>query len=237
MFVYYDGDHRNLRRSLREGIAGIMVNAMLFGGNLQEIVQNSVLLNLPGWYTGGLKAYCGETWSVEKDEQLRSILATGKFTSFDKLAKVYPVLAGHAFWQYIAQQFGPASISNLLYLTRINRGLDAGFRYVMGNGYDKTTEIIFSYYEKRYREEAKNTIQPDATKLIPIKNKRKLPLYQPCISPDGKRIAWVQNDLGKWKVWTKNLDTNKRKRLLKGGSRNALQTTDLAYPLDRKSVV
>jgi Tol biopolymer transport system component len=231
MFVYYDGNHEHLHRSLREGVAGIMINAMLFGGNLQEIVQNSVLLNLPGWYTGGLKAYCGETWSVEKDEQLRNALASGKYTTFDKLAKAYPILAGHVFWHYIAQQFGPASISNLLYLTRINRGLDAGFRYVMGSGYDKTTEIIFSYYQKKYIEEEQNTDQPNPNNLIKIKNKRKLPLYEPCISPDGNRIAWVQNDLGKWKVWVKDLRTGKRKRLLKGGSRNALQATDQAYPL------
>lgn len=231
MFVYYDGDHNNLRRSLREGIAGIMINAMLFGGNLQEIVQNSVLLNLPGWYTGGLKAYCGQTWSVENDEKLRSVLATGKYPTFDKLAKAYPTLAGHAFWYYIAQQFGPASISNLLYLTRINRGLDAGFRYVMGNGYDKTTEIIFNYFEKRYRDDVENGDLPDFEKSVKIKNKRKVPLYQPSLSPDGQRIAWVQNDIGKWKVWVKDLKTGTRKRMLKGGTRNALQATDLTYPL------
>lgn len=229
VFVFYDGDHTHLRRSVREGMAGIIINSMLFGGNIQEIVQNSVLLNLPVWYTEGLKSYCGEAWSVERDDELRNLLAHGKYNKFSKLAKNEPILAGHAFWHYIALHFGTGSISNLLYLTRINRGLDAGFRYVMGNGYDRTTEIIFEYYQKRYKEDAKST--KSATSTIKIPNKKKLPLYQPKISPDGQRIAWVQNDIGRWKVWVKNIKTGKRQLMLKGGSRNALQATDYAYPL------
>ena len=48
VFVYFDGNHNNLRRDLREGIASVFLNAMLFGSNLQEIVQNAVLLSAYG---------------------------------------------------------------------------------------------------------------------------------------------------------------------------------------------
>lgn len=231
IFIYYDGNHRHLRKNIREGLAGVIINAMLLGGNLQEIVQNSVLLNLPGWYTEGLKAYCGEEWSTETDQQLRNLLTNNSFNSFDKLAKQHPVLAGHAFWQYIAHHFGPSAVSNLLYLTRINRGLDAGFRYVIGSGYDRTTELIFEHYKKRYAEDAKGTGFNAHTNLVKIPNKRKLPIYQPKISPDGHKIAWVQNDIGKWKIQVKDLKTGKTKSVLRGGIRNALQATDYGYPL------
>lgn len=231
IFIYYDGNHRHLRKSIREGLAGVIINAMLLGGNLQEIVQNSVLLNLPGWYTEGLKAYCGEEWSTETDQQLRNLLTTNTFNNFDKLAKQHPVLAGHAFWQYIAHHFGPSAVSNLLYLTRINRGLDAGFRYVMGNGYDRTTALIFEHYKKRYAEDAKDTGFSTHTSQVKIPNKKKLPIYQPKISPDGHKIAWVQNDIGKWKVRVKDLKTGKTQTMLRGGIRNALQATDYGYPL------
>jgi hypothetical protein len=229
VFIYYDGNHAHLRRSVREGLAGIIINSMLFGSNLQEIVQNSVLLNLPGWYTDGLKAYCGEAWSTGRDEELRTALESGRYKKFDQLAKYEPILAGHAFWHYIALHFETSSISNLLYLTRINRGLDAGFRYVVGEGYETTTNTIFEYYQKRYTEDRKNTEQPK--NHLKIKNKRKLPLSQPKISPDGQRVAWVQNDIGQWRIYIKNLRTGKQERILKGGHRNALQATDYAYPL------
>ena len=231
MFVYYNGDHALLQQHIREGIAGIVLNAMLMGGNLQEIVQNSVLLNMPDWYIEGLKAYCGTAWSVQRDEELRQVFQTEEASNFSQLAQKYPVLAGHAFWQYIAQQFGVGTISNLLYLTRINRGLDAGFRYVMGNGYERTTELVFEHYQQRASEDQKETQEPDESTFVKVKNKRKLPLYQAQISPDGQQIAWVQNDIGKWKVWVKDLKTGKRKKVLRGGIRNAQQATDYDYPL------
>jgi len=41
MFVYFDGNHNNLRVQIREGIASVYLSAMLFGDNFQEIVQNA----------------------------------------------------------------------------------------------------------------------------------------------------------------------------------------------------
>ncbi|MCC6459099.1 MAG: PD40 domain-containing protein [Saprospiraceae bacterium] len=231
IFVYFDGDHRHLRAQIREGSAGVLINSMLFGANLQEIVQNAVLLNLPGWYTQGLTAYCGEDWNAELDNQLRDLLLTDEYDSFDKLAKDQPRLAGQVFWYYIALHFGKGTISNLLYLTRINRSVDAGFLYVLGGGYRRTTDALMDYFRKRYREEAKGTRAPEASQQIAIKNKKKLPLNQLRISPDGQRIAWVSNDIGKWRVWVQDLQTGKRQQLLKGGVRNALQASDYNYPI------
>jgi len=230
VFCFFDGNHQHLRAQIREGMAGVMINSMLFGSNLQEIVQNAVLLNLPGWYVNGLSAYCGQEWSTELDNQLRDLLATNRYKNFDKLAKTYPRLAGHAFWNYISLHFGRGTVSNLLYLTRINRSMDAGFLYVLGNGYHRTTETMLDYYRKGYREEAKVTRLPDDTGLVKVKNKRNLPLSQLKISPDGKRIAWVSNDIGRWRVWVLDIATGKRKKLMRGGSRNALQATDYGYP-------
>ncbi|MCC6280689.1 MAG: hypothetical protein IT262_08820, partial [Saprospiraceae bacterium] len=230
VFVYFDGNHQHLRVQVREGMAGVLLNSMLFGSNLQEIVQNAVLLNLPGWYTEGLTAFCGQEWSPELDNQLRDLMQSGRYRTFDKLAKEHPRLAGHAFWYYVSLHFGRGTVSNLLYLTRINRSIDAGFLYVLGNGYRRTTESILDYYGKRYRDEAKVTRTPENNTLISIKNKKKIPLSDAKLSPDGKRIAWVSNNLGRWIVWVQDIKTGKRKKVLRGGARNAIQTTDYNYP-------
>jgi hypothetical protein len=230
VFVFFDGDHRHLRAQIREGVAGVLLNSMLYGTNLQEIVSNAVLLNLPAWYTNGLTAFSGEEWTSQHDDQLRNLILSGRYRTFDRLAREHPRFAGHAFWYYISTHFGRGTISNLLYLTRINRSVDNGFFYVLGNGYRRTTEAMMEYFSKRYREEAKGFNPVDETGVYLSKNRKKLPLYQLKISPDGKKIAWVSNDLGKWKVYTYDLETQKRKRILKGGSRNALQATDYNYP-------
>ncbi len=230
VFVFFDGDHRHLRSQIREGIAGVLINSMLYGANLQEIVQNAVLLNLPGWYVNGLSAFSGQDWNTEMDNQFRDILLTKSFKNFDALAKDHPRLAGQAFWYYISLHYGRGTISNLVYLTRINRSIDAGFLYVLGTGYRTTTSSMLDYFTKRYREEAKMTKGQPETQLIPIKNKKKRPYNHLKISPDGKKLAYVTNDIGKWRVYSYDLETNTRTLVMKGGARNALQTTDYNYP-------
>ncbi|MBK8556408.1 MAG: PD40 domain-containing protein [Lewinellaceae bacterium] len=231
IFVYFDGNHQHLRAQIREGVAGVILNSMLFGSNIQEIVQNAVLLNLPGWYTNGLLAYCGEEWNVDNDNQLRDLLASEKYKDFDKLAKEHPRLAGHAFWYYISLHFGKGTVSNLLYLTRINRSIDAGFLYVLGTGYRRTTDSLMEYFRQRYAEEALYTALPDETQQFVIKNKKKLPFFRAQLSPDGQRMVWVSNDIGKWKVWVADLQTGKKKLVMKGGMRNSQQDLDQNYPL------
>jgi hypothetical protein len=230
MFVFFNGNHNDLRRQVREGVASVYLNAMLFGSNLQEIVQNAVMMNLPEWFKDGLIAYVGEEWSTELDNQMRDAFMSGKYADFESMAEAHPKLAGHALWYYIGQHYGHSTVSNLLYLTRINRSIESGFLYVLGNTYFKTTQGWHTFFKKRYEEEAKAFAKPNG-KEIPIKNKKNLPISQLKISPDGLRIAYVTNEIGRQRVWVQELATGERKLVFKLGSRNPIQATDYNYPL------
>ena len=232
MFVYYNGDHNDLRRQVREGVASVYLNAMLFGSNLQEIVQNAVMMNLPEWFKDGLISYVGEEWSTELDNQLRDLFLSGKYADFEAMADAEPKLAGHALWYYISQHYGHSTVSNLLYLTRINRSIESGFLYVLGNTYFKTTQGWYDFFQKRYEAEALEFGKPTGKEFV-IKSKKKhqLPISQLKISPDGLKIAYVSNEIGKACVWLQDLASGERKLIFKGGSRNAIQATDYNYPL------
>ena len=229
MFVYFNGDHNDLRRQVREGIASVYLNAMLFGSNLQEIVQNAVMMNLPNWFKQGLIAFVGEPWSPSLDNQLRDILLSEKYENFEDIADAYPALAGHSLWYFISQNFGNSTVSNLLYLTRINRSVDSGFLYVLGSTYRKTANSWKEFYLARYKEESKSMEQPEGE--IEIKNKHNVPITQVKLSPDGQRIVYVQNEIGKTKVFLHDLQTGTRKMIFKNGFRNAIQATDYNYPI------
>jgi hypothetical protein len=231
IFVFFDGDHNHLRRQMREGVATVFMNAMLFGSNLQEVVQNAISLNLPEWFKLGLVSYVGEEWNTEIDNSLRDIFQNKKYKNFNKFALYEPRLAGHAFWYYIAHQFGKANVSNLLYLTRINRSLDDAMMYVMGSGYDPMSLACTEFYKKRYDKEIADATKVNSLKQIKFKNKFKLPLLQPKLSPDGKRVAYVLNEIGKWKVYIQDIQSGKRELILRGGTRNPFQATDYNYPL------
>ncbi len=230
IFVYFDGDHTSLRKQIREGIASVYLNAMLFGSNLQEIVQNAVMMNLPAWFKEGLVAYIGEPWNSELDNQLRDYFLSGKYESFDLFAEEHPQLAGHALWYFIGENYGQSTVSNLLYLTRINRSIESGFLYVLGSPYEIVTDSWATYFRQRYENEVKHRVTPEQGK-IPFKNKRELPVSQVKISPDGTKVVYATNEIGKFKVYLQDTRTGEREVILKSGFRNAFQATDYNYPL------
>jgi hypothetical protein len=153
VFVYFNGDHNNLRRQIREGIASVYLNAMLFGSNLQEIVQNAVMLNLPGWFKEGLVSYVGRSWTTDLDNELRDYIMSESFEGFELLAEENPKLAGHSLWYFISENYGRSTVSNLLYLTRINRSIESGFLYVLGTPYQAVGDSWALYFKRRYESE------------------------------------------------------------------------------------
>ena len=230
MFVYFNGDHKHLRRQIREGVAQVYLNSMLFGANIQEIVQNAVMLNLPNWFKTGLIDYIGESWNTSKDNELRNIMMSDEFENFESLADINPGLAGQSLWYFIAERYGRSTVSNLLYLTRINRSIESGFLYVLGNSYQTVLKEWTDFYLRRYEKDNTNRSETFGQEII-IKNKKNLPVSTVRLSPDGTKLVYVLNTIGKYKVYLYDLIKNERKLLFKEGFKNTFQTTDLNYPL------
>jgi hypothetical protein len=241
IFAYFNGDHTHLRRQVREGIAHVLVNAMIFGSNFQEVIQNSVSNSLPIWFRTGLVKFTAEEWTTDTDDKMRDQVQSKEFLkllkkydkkphkAFNVLAAKDPQLWGRAFWYYIAYQFGKSNVSNLMYITRINRSLEDALLFVMDSDYKTTVANCLEFYQKRYEREIAETRLEG--RPLQVKNKLRLPIFQPKLSPDGKKVAYVLNELGRWKVYIQDLSSKKRQLILKGGTRNPFQTTDENYPL------
>jgi hypothetical protein len=231
MFVYFDGNHQHLRKQIREGVANIFLQNMMFGGNIQEVVQNAVLLKLPLWYKDGLTSYVGESWSTELDNKLRDGILSGKYKKLSRLTGADARFAGHSVWHYIAMKYGEPTIPNLLYLTRINRSMESGFSFVLGKSVKDFIEEWYNYYFNLYTQEALTRELPKEADIIPKKEKRQMVYNQLHVSTDASRIAFVRNDLGKYKVCLKNLETGKTKTVFKGGFKNITQPIDYSQPV------
>lgn len=152
MLVYFDGNHENLRRQIREGIAQILVNNMLFGDDLGEFAANQALLDLPKWLSDGYIHYAAENWSPALDDDLRSIMLSGKYSNFYQFAFEKPDLAGHAFWKYFGDKYGKNKITYFYYLTRIYRNLNNASKKITKKKFkevlqDFMLEIPQQYYK------------------------------------------------------------------------------------------
>ncbi len=231
IFVYFNGNHQDLAHQINIGIADVILNNMLFGNNLQEILQNAVLLSLPEWFQQGLTEYISEPWNTSLDNRLREGILSGRYKKFKKLVAVDPAFAGHAFWYFIAENYGMEAIPNLLYLTRINRSLENGLLFVLGMNYSQATDAWYSYFQTRYLQESGLGERPDETDLLDWKPKKARVYTQLKLSHDALKIAFVEHQLGAYKVKIRDIATGQDNLILKGGFKTKTVVTDHDYPL------
>ncbi len=230
VFIYFDGDHQHLRHQLRTGVAKLCLQNMMYGGSVQEVLQNAVLLNLPLWYTNGLAAFVGQGWLPEHDAILRDYILTKKFKNLNKLSPDNAVLAGQSFWNYISVTYGKPAIPNILYLTRINHNVEAGFSYVIGKTFKQVMEEWFEYYTDYYK---KSDTELNITKenLLHIRMKKQQDYHHFTINNMASQMAYVLNDVGLYKVYIHDIEKNKRHKILKGGYRDQTMPVDKSFPM------
>lgn len=122
--LYYTSDHALLKKQIKEAIANILVQNVLFGDDIGEFASNQALLDLPKWMTDGYIAYAGDNWSTELDDQLKSAMLGNDYKSFYHFAFDKPLLAGHAFWNFIEERYKKENVTYLLYLSRIYKNVN-----------------------------------------------------------------------------------------------------------------
>lgn len=151
--VYFDGNHDHLKRQVREGIARVLTDNLLFGDDIGEFASNQALLDLPKWLVDGYVSYAGEAWSTEKDDELKSAILGGRYNSFYQFAFEKPVLAGHAFWYYIGEKYRKENITYLLYLARIYKNLNNACLRVCKKKFKEVLADFMQYQQEVYSKD------------------------------------------------------------------------------------
>ncbi|MDQ3190278.1 MAG: hypothetical protein M3Q58_01655, partial [Bacteroidota bacterium] len=229
VFVYFEGDHAKLDAQIRAGIAEVLVNEMLYGGDWREIMKNSALLVLPDWYMKGLISYASNPWNVQVENKVKDGVLSGKYDKFNRLAGDDAANAGHSMWHFISETYGPNTVSNILYMTHVSRNIESGFLFVLGASLKTLTVDWLNYYKSKYESLEDNRNLPTADR-VKVKN-RKIRVYsQLKSSPDGRYAAFVSNELGKYKVFVYDREKKRMKRIVKEGHR-LQRINDYSYPL------
>lgn len=228
VFLYFDGDHAKLDKQIKAGIAEVLIYQMMYGGNVKDVVKNSTLLNLPGWYIQGLVSYIANDWDTDIDCRVKDGILTNKYRKFNGLEGVDAVYAGHSIWNYIGETYGESVISNILYMTKVTRNVESAFLFVLGVSMKNLTSEWMQYYTDRYYEKDESKSLPSTSILKKIKLSRVFQNVK--TSPDGKYAIYTTNELGQYKVWLYDFKKGKAKRILKR-EQKIDRPTDYSYPL------
>src|ERR1035437_5803754 len=229
IILYYEGDHAKLDAQIREGIAQVMINKIMYGGNVREILKNNTLLNLPEWYQKGLVDYIANDWHSDIDSRVRDGVLSGKYKNINRLEGNDAVYAGHALWKHIADNYGEAVISNILYMTKVSRNIDNSSLFVLGISIGNLWDECYDSFANKYAENDSSKTVPTSLPIV-TKPKSTRVYSQVKVSPDGNYIIYVTNELGQNKIWLYDVQKNKSKRIFKAGQKID-RTNDYSYPI------
>lgn len=232
LILYFDGDYKSYEQQLRAGLARVMLDQMMYGGSFKDVIRNNTLLNLPEWYVEGLVSYLSTDWNTEVNNEVKDAVMSGRWEKFSQLTGKDARYGGHSIWKYVVESYGESVISNILYMTRVSRNADNGFLFVLGVSLKNLAAEWLHYYDNMYYKQEGKMKLPDSKPLNRVR-KRAQPycaIEHPRLSPDGQRLAYVWNDMGKIKVKMQDIGTKKKKTILRQGYRS-YTTQDHSYPI------
>lgn len=229
IILYFDGDHQDLDKQIRLGVAQIIFEQMMYGGSLTNVVRGSTLLNIPPWFEQGFIYYMAYGWNTDIDNHIRDGILTGHYKKFNHLTGMDATYAGLSIWNYIAQTYGQSVIPNVLYLTRTSRSVESAFLFVLGSSMKTLTSEWYNYYVSQYQKDYLQDNMPKASPLVK-KPKKSRVYYHLKASPDGRYVVYSTNELSQDKVWLYDLQTKKTRLILKQGHKIG-RVIDYSYPL------
>ena len=228
VFLYFDGNRETFIKQIRASIAEVVVNEMIYGSALTTNMATSATINIPEWFHKGLMAYVGEPWSIEMDDRIKDGITSKRYSQFTRLTGEDAVWAGHSFWRFIEKEYGPAVIPNIVYITRIYKSVKSGFLAVLGSDLKGLSKDWLKFYTNLYANEDGNSYPNSSPEL---KRPKKNRVYEKMkISPNDRYLAYVTNDMGKWRIWIRDLETGKQKRIFRR-EQKLEQIQDYSYPV------
>ncbi|UOQ73902.1 hypothetical protein [Hymenobacter cellulosilyticus] len=226
----FQGQQTLFKRDLSYQITKVLLNDMMYGGSLKEVIQSSYLLQLPDWFVSGASAYASEGWSVDMDDYMRDM--TQKVES-NRPAQFFvrnPELAGQSIWNYIAERYGYTTIQNILNLTRITRDVEVGISSSLNVPYKVFLKDWVAYYRQLNVQPQTAFVLPEESRQV-VKNNRKSLIYsQSVLSPNGQRLAYVSNERGRYRVMVANRDGSGRHAIYRGGYKTPDQQVETRLP-------
>ena len=232
MLVYFDGNHLNLKRQIRNGIADVIVHNLLFGSDLGEVAGNQALMDLPQWFTDGYIAYLGEHWNTTLDDELKSELFSDKYKRFSNFSFNNSALAGHAFWYFIEEKYKKENVTYFFYLARTYKNINkASIQITKKNIKALTAEFMEFENEKFENDVNKRKAYPKGNYIEGFDVTSRINYFRFNVNPNKKNNSYVVTQFKKGVVRVILNDDFENTTILKYGVRSYQNQINPNYPM------
>ncbi len=229
--VAYPGTGQEFKAELTLRLTEMLINEMMYGGSLKDIFQSAYLMNLPEWFVKGAVNYVAVGWTADMDDFVRQVIRTRQIKKLNRFNGNEAALIGQSLWSFIAERYGKSSISNILNYTRITRNEEKSLILTLGISYTKLLDEWQAYYAQMENTVRQAYIALDENLRLPVFQNRTTEFTTIKLSPDGRYLAYAENDRGSYRVKVRSLENGRETTILAGGSKVLNQRVDYRLPV------
>ncbi|NLR91051.1 LpqB family beta-propeller domain-containing protein [Flammeovirga agarivorans] len=230
--VAFSGSKHLYEEDVKRAISDALIFEMMYGGSLKDMIKSSYLMNLPNWFVVGASDYIARGWSREMDDKVRDFFSRHpkKFPNIRYIEGENAKIVGQSIWNYLVEKYGRSNMASILNLTRIVRDEKVAIQNTLGISYEEFIQGWKDFYLNE--QETLNASYKEIDRKEAIKKNRKSRVYNKInVSPDGTRLAYTENEKGKYKINIYNLEKKKVQTVFKSGYKVVNQQIDYDVPL------
>ena len=217
--IPFEGDYAAFRHVIHHELVHAMINDLVYGGRMQNVISGQIRLQIPLWANEGLAEYLSSNWDTQADMTIRDLAINERIPTIRELEYFLAYKGGQSVWRFIAAKYGREKIGEVFQAMKLRGTAEAGFKEALGMDFEELTEQWHKYIKKEYYPDVagRDEVNDIAKRLTDHKKSKNFYNVSPTISPDGSKIAVLSDRSGYMDIYILDVVTGKKiKRLIKG---------------------
>ena len=215
----FEGNYEQFRHVIHHELVHALINDMVYGGRMQNVVSSRTKIRVPIWSNEGLAEYLSSNWDTKADMVMRDIAVHERMPSVQELNYFMAYKGGQSLWRFIAGKYGREKIGDVFRSMKRMQNAEKGYESALGMNYKDLTKKWHKYLKKEYWADVKDRdpLEDMSEKLTDHKKQNNFYNVSPALSPDGSMVAVLSDQNGYFDIHILDAMTGKRiKKLVKG---------------------
>lgn len=196
--VPFDGSNHGFWHVVRHELVHVMVNDMIYGGNVQSIISGRVRLSIPTWMNEGLAEYISMGWDTNADMILRDLAIANDIPTVKQLDRYMAYKGGQSVYRFLADKYGDQKIGEIWSNMKGHSSAEKGFEISIGMDMKELSEAWHKWVRTEYWPDVadRNELEDISIQLTDHEKLKNYFNTAPAISPNGSMIAFMSDRKG-----------------------------------------
>lgn len=229
----FEGSYKKFRHVIHHELVHAVMQDMLYGGSLQNIIAKNITLQLPHWYHEGMAEYQASGWETNTDMFIRDAIMNENLPDINRLSGYWGYRGGQSVMAYIARTYGTEKIGEILHKSQTTGSLQEGLKASIGLDFEELNERWKNYFKKQYWPEIAERKNPDefAKRLTNHKKDGGFYYASPALSPQGDKIVLISDQDIYLDIYLMDANTGEiTKKIIKSGRTQDFEELNILFP-------